>query len=564
MEFPTLLLPIVLACLTVSVIALILLLARGRHRSVRPVKPNPQQRSAGNRAISITPRRQPTPLPTAEGSPESPSFTLTATSGSCAGRSFVIPPTGLRLGRTAENDIVLAELMVSRLHAQIVPGKEGHLLCDRNSVNGTFVGGTRVVEHPLRPGDRIQIGLTEFVYHASSQQIPAAPKITDPAPGKMLGQLGPYQIEGYIGGGGMAEVYRAHAADGHTVAIKIPKVTNDPYLMHKFEKEGDRIAALLRGHPHIVQVEQYAHRPDGVPYIVMEFIDGGSLREQLRRPLGEEEIRRVVGQTCLALAFAHQRQIVHRDIKPENILLTKQGLAKVADFGIAKQLSGITVTHRGPVGTPEYMSPEQARGEEVQPASDVYSVGIVLYELLTGQVPFPRRTDSPDSIQQAMDVVLRHIRETPRPPRELRPAASPELERITLKALAKKPRDRYRDGAEIAMALGLAPGGSRPVEPTLHARLVVVEGAKRGQNLAVNDELLELTRQQLDPGDVMISRHHAVLRRRGGEFWLEDFSTNGTWVNERRIFGEQSVADGDCFRIGSSVLRLEIHQESRT
>ena len=563
MGFPTLILSIVLACLTVSVIALIVLLTRGRHRSARPVKSIPQQGSADKRAISITPQRQPTPLPTAESSPASSSFSLTATSGSCSGQSFVIPPTGLRLGRTTENDIVLAELMISRQHAQIVPHKEGHLLCDRNSVNGTFVGGARVVEHPLRPGDRIQVGLTEFVYHLSSQQIPAAPKTTDPVPGRMAGQLGSYQIEGYIGGGGMAEVYRAHAADGHIVAIKIPKVTNDPYLMRKFQKEGDRIAALLRGHPHIVQVELYDHRPDGVPYIVMEFIDGGSLREQLRRPLGEEAIRRVMGQTCLALAFAHQRQIVHRDIKPENILLTKQGLAKVADFGIAKQLSGITVTHRGPVGTPEYMSPEQASGEEVQPASDVYAVGIVLYELLTGQVPFPRRTDSPDAIQQALEVVGRHIRDTPRPPRELRPAASPELERIAMKALAKKPRDRYRDGAEIAMALGLTPRVIQPDEPTLRAKLVVVEGAKRGQNLAMNDEFLELTRQQLDPNDVMVSRHHAILRRRGGEFWLEDFSTNGTWVNERRIFGEQLVSNGDRFRIGSSILRLEIYQESR-
>jgi serine/threonine protein kinase len=562
MESLSLVLPIVLACLTMIVIALIVVVCRGRHRTARSVRSNPQLRSAGTSATSITPQRQPTPLPSASEDSGSPSFSLAATSGSRTGQSFVIPQTGLRIGRTDQNDIVLAELMVSRQHAQIVPQQEGHLLYDRNSVNGTFVGGVRVAEHPLRPGDRIQIGLTEFVYHLSGQPLPASPKTADPVPGRMPEQIGPYQIESYLGSGGMAEVYRARAADGHIVAIKIPKVTNDPYLMGKFQKEGVRIALLLRGHPHIVQVEQYAYRSDGVPYIVMELVDGGSLREHLRPPLGEDDVRRIVGQTCLALAFAHQRQIVHRDIKPENILLTKQGVAKVNDFGIAKQLSGITVTHKGLVGTPEYMSPEQASGEEVQPASDVYSVGIVLYELLTGQVPFPRRFGSPDAVQQALDVVSRHLREAPRPPRELRPSASPDLERIAMKALAKKPRDRYHDGAEIAIALGFTPGLTQPVEPALGARLVVVEGAKRGQNFIMNDDVLELTRQQVNPGDVMISRHHAILRRRGGEFWLGDFSTNGTWVNEQRIFGEQLVSNGDRIRVGSNVLRLEIYPRS--
>lgn len=552
---------IVLAGLTMIVIALIVVAARGRRRPARPTSAT-ARRSAITGAPSLTPQRQPTPLTTASDGSAPPSFSLTATSGSCTGQNFIIPPAGLRLGRTPPNDIILAEPMVSRQHAQIVPGREGYLLHDRNSVNGTFVGGARVVEHPLRPGDRIQIGLTEFVYHLSGQQIPATLKTPDAALGQMLGQIGEYQIEGHIGGGGMAEVYRAHAADGRTVAIKIPKITNDPYLMHKFQKEGDRIAALLRGHPHIVHVEQYAHRPDGVPYIVMEFIDGGSLREQLHRQFSEDEIRRIIGETCLALAFAHQHQIVHRDIKPENILLTKLGEVKVGDFGIAKQLSGVTVTHKGAVGTPEYMSPEQASGEEVQPASDVYSAGIVLYELMTGQTPFPRRAGSPDAVQQALEVVKRHIREAPRPPRELRPGASPEFEQIAMKALAKKPRDRYRDGAEMAVALGMAPVLTKLDASTLRARLVIVEGAKRGQSFSINGNGLELTRQQLDPGDVMVSRRHAVLRQRGDEFWLEDFSTNGTWINEQRIFGDQAVSNGDRVRIGQNVLRLEVDAES--
>jgi len=250
---------------------------------------------------------------------------------------------------------------------------------------------------------------------------------------------------------------------------------------------------------------------------------------------------------------------VHRDIKPENILLTGAGQAKVADFGIARENSGFTVTHKGPVGTPEYMSPEQAQGEKViTPASDVYSAGVVLYELLTGQVPFPRRAAILDDVKQALDVVGRVISESPRPPRSLRPGVSSELETVAMKALEKKPGKRYKDGGEMAQALGLKPVRVPAPLSLPTARLVITQGPGRGRVLPITGDQFEIGRLQLDPDNTMISRRHAVVRRRGGDFWVEDASVNGTWLNNARVRGELMLAAGDCIRIADSVLRLEI------
>jgi serine/threonine protein kinase len=455
--------------------------------------------------------------------------------------------------------------MVSRQHAFITRQDARYVIQDQNSINGTFVDGLRVFERALLPGNRIQIGLTELVFYLAGRPIPPTPpaSVTPiPEPRGSTGVPGllfdGYQVEGLIGGGGMAMVYRARAQDGRMVAIKVPKVASDPYLMHKFEKEGNRIGALLRNHPHIVQIEKFAYTPDHTPYIVMEFVDGGSLRERLRRSISEADVRMIGGQTCLALALAHQHSIVHRDIKPENILLTRAGVVKVADFGIAKELSGITVTHRGPVGTPEYMSPEQARGEVVLPASDIYAVGVVLYELLTGRVPFPRRATIQDDVKQALDVVERHINETPVAPRDLRPAISSDLETTVMKALEKKPSKRYRDGAEMTQALGMNPAPQVPPSPPALAKLVVIEGVRRGYSFPLATELQEFGRQQLDSSDMAISRRHVVFRRRGDDLWIEDISTNGTWVNGQRMHGERILTPGDHIKIGDCLLRLEV------
>lgn len=489
---------------------------------------------------------------------------LIATSGSFSGQSFVIPDGGLRIGRNPENDIVLAEPMVSRRHAEIVPHAGGHILYDRNSANGTYIGGMRIFERRLQHEDRIQIGLSEFVYRLSDGALAVTPRPSiRPGTAHSIYSTTAPQFDGYvvdgppIGGGGMAEVYRARSSTGRLVAIKIPRVANDSYLMKKFEKEGTYIGSLMRGHPYIVQIDRFGYTRDGIPYIVMEYVDGGSLRERIGQKLMLDDIRRIIGQTCLALAYAHRNRIIHRDIKPENILLTKTGQVKVADFGIARLLSGITVTHSGPVGTPEYMSPEQVRGDDIQATSDIYAVGVVLYELLTGRVPFPRRAAIQGDVQQALDVLKRHLEENPIPPRMLNPDVSPDLEQIALRALAKDPKKRYQNGEEMAKALGLKPIVTQSAPIQMTARLFIMEGPRRGQSLTLSGNSYEITRQQLDPADVVISRCHAIVWRRGSSFWLEDRSRNGTWVNSQRVSGEHLLSAGDQIRIGKCVLRFD-------
>jgi serine/threonine protein kinase len=555
-----------LAVLVVAVVVVIVVVLAYRSRGGR------------SRASRLTPEtalapasKECFPTPPAQG-PSAPgkkasldgqsAFVLSATSGSLADRRFPVPPFGLRLGRSPDNDVVVDQPMVSRHHAEIVERDGSYGIRDLGSTNGTYVDGVRVFERALEPGMRIRVGLAEFVFHPASAPVPTPPQpAVTPLPSPVIGRGRPfdgYTLEELIGGGGMAQVYRAVSPDGRTVAIKVPTVANDSYLMHKFVREGDAIGKLLKGHPHIVQVERFGFTRENEPYIVMEYVDGGSLRNRARQPLSVEEVRRIMGQTCLALGFAHQNQIVHRDIKPENILLTAAGQAKVADFGIARELSGFTVTHAGPIGTPEYMSPEQAKGENVQPASDVYAAGVVLYELLAGRVPFPRPTTIADDVQQALNVVERHISEPPKPFHTLAPGVSRVLETVAMKALEKKPGRRYKDGADMALALGLRREEDivPPAGPT--ARLAVTQGPASGQILPITGDMLEIGRQQLDSNNVAISRHHAIVRRRGSDFWLEDISVNGTWVNDARVRGERMLSQGDCVRIADSVLRLEM------
>lgn len=553
---------IILILLSLLVVALFIL--------TWPAKQKDHQRSDCKPHLS-TLKTPPSRLvfPTREGQQPAnmEKFALYAVAGSLEGRHFPIPPEGLRIGRNPDNDVVLSEPMVSRQHALIQLTNGSYVIYDRNSVNGVFVNGIRTFEKLLQPGNRIQIGLAEFVFLPEGVPVPSTPSSLSasyPATEQCYAtpsatrHLDHYRIEGLIGGGGMSEVYRARAPDGRLVAIKVPKVASDPYLMRKFEREGNRIGALLRGHPHIVKVEHFGYSRGGIPYIVMEYVEGGSLRNLIRQGMSEEEIRRIIGQTCLALSFAHNYSIVHRDIKPENILLTKVGDVKVADFGIAKELSGITVTHSGPVGTPEYMSPEQAQGETVVPASDIYSVGIVAYELVTGQVPFPRRPNITDDLKQALDVVERHIREAPRSPREVRPQISSGLENFIMKALEKNPRKRFRDGQEAAKALGYDKTvASKPMRTSV-AKLVIVEGPHQGRVLPLSNDTVEIGRADIDPDNTLISRRHIILRRRGDDYWIEDISANGTWVNRQRVSGEQLIMAGDSIRIGSSVLRLEL------
>ncbi|BBA98756.1 putative serine/threonine protein kinase [Actinacidiphila reveromycinica] len=278
---------------------------------------------------------------------------------------------------------------------------------------------------------------------------------------------GRYELGSVLGRGGMAEVYLAHDTRlGRTVAVKTLRVdlARDPSFQARFRREAQSAASL--NHPSIVAVydtgEDYV---DGVsiPYIVMEYVDGSTLRELLhsgRKLLPERSLEMTVG-ILQALEYSHRAGIVHRDIKPANVMLTRTGQVKVMDFGIARAMgeSGMTMTQTAAViGTAQYLSPEQAKGEQVDARSDLYSTGCLLYELLTVRPPFVG--DSP------VAVAYQHVREEPQPPSVYDPEVTPAMDAIVLKALTKDPDYRYQSADEMRADVEAALDG-QPVGATV-------------------------------------------------------------------------------------------------
>jgi serine/threonine protein kinase len=492
------------------------------------------------------------------GAPE-----LVAVEGILAPRRFPIPPQGLTIGRHPDNDIELAgELTVSRHHAVVTLEHGQYVLYDRDSANGTWVNEQRVFRHVLVPGDRIQIWQSQFAFVPADAPVPSpppAPALSRPTIHTVGERFCGYFLENLVGRGGMSEVFRARDSSGRTVAIKILQET-DPYLVAKFVQEGNKIGPLLRGHPNIIYVYEFGQSPDNRLYIVMEYVEAPSLRKSMRTPVSEADTVKIVGQVCSALAFAHENKVVHRDIKPENILVTENGGAKVLDFGIAKLTSASTVTRDKIVGTPEYISPEQARGEPVRPASDVYSLGIVLYEMLSGSVPF-RRPRTEDPYKAAIEVIRQHLKENPEPIRKRNPDVqiSPRLERVTMRALKKDLGDRFRTAKEMRKALGYRESPIRPMaappQPT-SAQLLIVQGPRKGHRIDLGDKPMTLGRLELGSTNTTISRRHASIVYRGGSYWLEDMSKNGTWVDNSRVYGEVPLKTGSLIVIGDNVLKL--------
>jgi len=252
----------------------------------------------------------------------------------------------------------------------------------------------------------------------------------------------------------MARVYKSVQPDlERYVAVKLlhPTVAADEEFLGRFRREA-KAAASLR-HPHIVQIFDFGHQAEFY-YIVMEFIDGLTLRDELQRlkaldeMLPFSEIQRFIGEVSEALDYAHDRGIIHRDVKPANILLTSEGQAVLSDFGLAFMIESPRQTITGFVGTPEYMSPEQGQGLAVDGRTDVYSLGVVLYEMLTSRVPFTSKTP--------MAIVMKHISEPLPPPRSVNADIPESVEQVLLKAMAKKPEDRYSRAGELSRALAEA------------------------------------------------------------------------------------------------------------
>ncbi|MDQ3646070.1 MAG: Stk1 family PASTA domain-containing Ser/Thr kinase, partial [Actinomycetota bacterium] len=266
---------------------------------------------------------------------------------------------------------------------------------------------------------------------------------------------GRYRVEDQIATGGMGSVYSATDERlGRRVAVKLlkPDLAADAHFVERFRREARAAAAL--SHPNIAGVFDYGEE-EGHHFIVMEFVDGPDLAQLLRQegPMSPERAQQVGVQTAEALAHAHAAGVVHRDIKPANVMLDGDGRVKVTDFGIARAAGDSTMTGTGSMlGTANYISPEQAQGRKIGPASDVYSLGIVLYEMLTGSVPFT--ADSP------IGVAMRHISDPVPAPSELNPEVPASLDRIVARATAKRPEDRFRDAKEMGAALSGDPSVS--------------------------------------------------------------------------------------------------------
>jgi serine/threonine protein kinase len=399
--------------------------------------------------------------------------------------------------------------------------------------------------------------------------------------------LGGYSLTKELGKGGMATVYKAYQPKlARWVAVKVldpAYITDDSQVLARFRREARAIARLP--HPNILTVHDYGEE-EGLTYIVMEYVEGGTLKDQLR---GEPfECQRAVSLSIgvgRALAFAHEQGIIHRDVKPANILLRREDWPLLADFGLVKlQETRRALTQAGMIlGTPDYTSPEQALGETADHRADIYALGVVLFEMITGELPF--------KAAKAFDVLLMHINEPPPKPRELAPNTPELVEEIILKALAKAPEERFSAMQEMVAQLEIAQEAlnmparvsSPQVDDTLHHATVQIESIQsylKGPRfvVAATGSLLLIPRKdevligRTDPrgnivpdidlsmyggGTAGVSRQHARLLRKTEGWMIEDLhSTNGTFVNDHSVAPAQPAPlnDGDSIRCGQLVL----------
>ena len=259
--------------------------------------------------------------------------------------------------------------------------------------------------------------------------------------------LGPYQLIKTIGTGGMATIYKAYQPGlDRIVAIKVlPEyLLNQPGFIDRFKIEAQAVAKL--DHPHILPVHDYGHAQN-MPYLVMKYVPDGTLKERLAGPIDPQQTAAIIRQIAEALDHAHRQGIVHRDVKPSNVLMQDGKWALLTDFGLAKVLtSSSQLTASGAsVGTPDYMSPEQARGDPVDARSDIYSLGVIAYQMLCGDVPFHSETPT--------GVILKHVLEPPPSLRAINPKISTATEQVIMRVLAKLPDDRFATAVEFADAL---------------------------------------------------------------------------------------------------------------
>ncbi len=327
--------------------------------------------------------------------------------------------------------------------------------------------------------------------------------------GQILGEK--YRIEEEIGAGGMCLVYRAtQTLIGKTVALKVlrPQLAVDQDIVRRFEQEATALGRLH--HPHAINVFDFGFTPQGSPFLVMDFIGGQTLTETLRQagPLPVAHANKLLGQICGALQAAHAEGIIHRDIKPDNLLISEadgEDWVTVVDFGVAKIQEDINqkaaLTGAGIIiGTPRYMSPEQSEGKAIDLRSDIYSLGVVLYEMLAGEAPF-----NDDSSTR---LLIKHLTELPPPLREKRPEISAQIEAIVMSALAKDPNERPASALELSEAFERATSALPDEAPRSRtaAKVVVPLSGAPGRDSYSQGESAEVTMLR-SPSHTRTARH---------------------------------------------------------
>jgi len=358
------------------------------------------------------------------------------------------------IGRKADNDLVVDNLAVSSHHARIAKLDDGFVIQDTGSTNGIFLNGEKVAQHALKYGDQIMIGKHFVVFQDDAAAVAAPSQAVEGGGGPRFGR---YEVVKELGGGAMGTVYLGKDTVGHrNVAVKTLKPNGVDAqelsaMKERFFREAESAKQLA--HPAIVKVYD-AGEENGTAYFAMELLDGVTLKDFCAKRGGTVSVKRAIeiaAFTAEALAYAHGKNVVHRDVKPENIMILSNGDLKITDFGVAKLMDASQTQSGVVLGTPNYMSPEQLIGAKVDRRSDIFSLGVVLYELLTGVRPFQAKNIS--------EMLRLHEAHQPPAPSTLRAEVPPSVDAITLRALQRDLAQRYQQGEQMAKDLRAAMHG---------------------------------------------------------------------------------------------------------
>ena len=358
----------------------------------------------------------------------------------------------VNIGRKDDNDLVIDNLAVSSHHARIARLDAGVVIQDTGSTNGIFLNGQKIAQHTLAYGDQIMIGKHIVVFQDDAAVAPTPPA----AEGSGAPRFGRYEVVRELGHGAMGTVYLGRDTMGRrNVAVKTLKPEGvDPQelsdMKARFFREAESARQLV--HPAIVKVYD-AGEDQGTAYFAMELLDGLTLRDfcAKRGTLTVKRAAEIAACVADALAYAHAKNVVHRDVKPENIMMLANGDIKITDFGVARLMDSSQTQSGVVLGTPNYMSPEQLIGAKVDGRSDLFSLGIVLYEVLTGVRPFQAKNIS--------ELLRLHQSHTPAAPSTLRAEIPPSVDAITLRTLQRDLTQRYQQGEQLAKDLRTAMHG---------------------------------------------------------------------------------------------------------